>query len=335
MKALVTGGAGFIGSSLSRALLERGWTVRILDNLLTGFEENIPSDAEFVLGDLREPEAVRGACEGIDVVFHQGALRSVPRSVDDPSLSASCNITGTLNVLVAAEDAGVRRVVYASSSSVYGDVEEGLQREDMTPSPLSPYAVSKLAAEQYCRVWTHLKGLSTVSLRYFNVFGPGQHPDSKYAAVFPAFISALVGGRAPEVHWDGEQTRDFSYIGDVVNANILAGTVDAPGIDGAVLNIGGGEPKSVNQVLGAVSEALGRWIEPARTPKRSGDIRRTHADTTRARHLLGWAPEAVWEEAVARTVGWFLERTASPQSDGATTPSTAATASSREPTLSR
>lgn len=305
MKALVTGGAGFIGSTLARTLLSRGWDVRVVDNLLNGFQDNVPEDTEFILGDLRSPDVAQDACQGVDVVFHQAALRSVPRSVDDPLLSATCNVVATLNVLVAAKAAGVRRVVYASSSSVYGDVPSGLQREDMTPSPLSPYAVSKLAAEQYCRVWTRLRGLSTVSLRYFNVYGPGQHPESKYSAVFPAFVSALVEGREPEVHWDGEQTRDFTFVGDVVEANIIAGMRD--GIDGEVFNIAGGSPKSVNTLLQSVSDAVGRWIEPRRTPKRDGDIRRSHADTSRARELLGWTPRADWTTSVGQTVAWFLE----------------------------
>jgi len=316
VNALVTGGAGFIGSSLARALLDQGWNVRVFDNLLTGFEENLPDGATFVRGDLRDLDTVRPACEKIDVVFHQAALRSVPRSVDEPVLSESCNIAGTLNLLVAAEGAGVHRVVYASSSSVYGDVSEGLQSEDMTPSPLSPYAVSKLAAEQYCRVWTHLKGLSTVSLRYFNVFGPGQRPESKYAAVFPAFTSCLVESRAPEVHWDGEQSRDFTYIDDVVTANIAAATATTDGIDGAVLNVAGGRSRTINEVLASVSAAVGRWIEPVRLPKRSGDIRRTHADLRRTRELLNWTPAAEWDRSVERTVQWFVDRrsrsTASP-----------------------
>jgi nucleoside-diphosphate-sugar epimerase len=308
VNALVTGGAGFIGSALARALLDRGWAVRVLDNLLTGFEENVPAEAEFVRGDLRELDDVRRASEDVEVVFHQGALRSVPRSVDDPALSEACNIAGTLNVLVASEESGVRRVVYASSSSVYGDVPTELQREDMTPLPLSPYAVSKLSAEQYCRVWTHLKGLSTVSLRYFNVFGPGQRPESKYAAVFPAFVSALVDGRAPEVHWDGEQSRDFTYIDDVVSANLAAAVAERDDIDGAVLNVAGGQPKTVNEVLEAVASAVGRWIEPTRTPKRAGDIRRTHADLSAAKQLLGWTPSSRWGPAVESTVRWFKER---------------------------
>ena len=331
--ALVTGGAGFIGSAISRALLADGWRVRVLDNLLTGFEENIPEGATFVRADLRDPEGLAPSCAGVDVIFHQAALRSVPRSVDDPVLSESCNITGTLNLLVAAEEANVRRVVYASSSSVYGDVAEGRQHEAMTPSPLSPYAVSKLSAEQYCRVWTHLKGLSTVSLRYFNVFGPGQRPESKYAAVFPAFVAALVEGKAPEVHWDGEQSRDFSYIDDVVRANIAAATA-GPEADGAVINVAGGDPKTINEVLQEVSTAVGRWVDPIRTPKRAGDIRRTHADISAAKRLLGFEPQAVWEESVARTVAWFEERRAA-QTGTAAASETAATASSSRPTASR
>lgn len=305
MNALVTGGAGFIGSTLARALLERGWRVRVLDNFLASCEESVPPGAELLRGDLRNFDAVLSACRGVDVVFHQGALRSVARSVDNPLLTQECNVGGTLNVLVTAERTGVRRVVYASSSSVYGDVDGQLNREDMPPEPLSPYAASKLAGEYYCRVWTRLKGLSTVSLRYFNVFGPGQHPESKYAAVFPAFISALVAGTPPQLHWDGEQSRDFTYIDDVVRANVLAAEADA-GVDGAVLNIGGGQPKTVNEVLSSVARAVDRWIEPVKVPKRVGDVRHTHADITRAAQLLGWTPEVDWERAVESTVRWFL-----------------------------
>lgn len=303
-RALVTGGAGFIGSAIARAASDRGWSVRVLDNFLTGFEENVPESVELVRGDLRDLDAVRDAARGMDIVFHQAAVRSVPRSVDDPVLVEACNAMGTLHVLVASEEVGVRRVVYASSSSVYGDVGDAVDREDMTPSPLSPYAVTKLAGEQYCGVWTHLKGLSTVSLRYFNVFGPGQPAESKYAAVFPAFISALHEGRAPEVHWDGEQSRDFTFIDDVVRANILAAEADSS-VDGAVMNVGGGSSKTVNEALQAVSKAIGRWIDPVRLPKRAGDVRHTGADIRRARDLLGWEPRARWDEAVAETVQWF------------------------------
>jgi UDP-N-acetylglucosamine/UDP-N-acetyl-alpha-D-glucosaminouronate 4-epimerase len=306
VRALVTGGAGFIGSALSRALVEEGWQVRILDNFLTGFEENVPAEAELVRVDLRSADALRTACDGVDVVFHQAAVRSVPRSVDDPMLTETCNVVGTLNLLMAAEEANVRRVVYASSSSAYGDTQGAFNQEDMTPNPLSPYAVSKLAGEYYCRVWARLKGLSTVSLRYFNVFGPGQHPDSKYAAVFPAFISALAQRRPPEIHWDGEQSRDFTFVQDVVRANMLAAEA-GDNVSGQVINVGAGRAKSVNEVLSSVSEAIGHWVEPVRLPKRKGDVRHTHADITRAQELLGWEPEANWDEAVKAAVSWFLE----------------------------
>jgi nucleoside-diphosphate-sugar epimerase len=300
VNALVTGGGGFIGSAIVRRLAAEGHAVRVLDNFLTGSSDRVDPAAELIEGDLREPDVVEKACADIDVVFHQGALRSVPKSVDQPLLATECNVLGTLNVLVAAQNQSVRRVVYASSSSVYGDTEE-VQREDRMPNPRSPYAASKLAGEQYCQVWTRLHDLSTVSLRYFNVFGPGQNPESKYSAVFPAFVSALLAGRAPELHWDGEQTRDFTYIDDVVAANIAAAS-GGPALDGEVFNIAGGQPKTINEVLRAVSDAVGQWIEPTRTPRRPGDVRSTHADLTKAREVLGWVPAAQWETAVEATV---------------------------------
>ena len=302
----MTGGAGFIGSTIARALLLEGTPVRVFDNLIAGFREMVPDGAEFQLGDLRDPEAVAKACEGVDVVYHQAALRSVARSVDEPLVTEECNVMGTLNLLNAAEAARVRRVVYAASSSAYGETTEGINREDAVPNPLSPYAVSKLAGEYYCRLWTQLKGLSTVTLRYFNVFGPGQHPESKYAAVFPGLISALSAGRAPEVHWDGEQSRDFTFVQDVARANMLAAAADGR-VDGQMINIGAGRAKTVNEVLATISKAMGVWIEPVRTPKRQGDVRATLADITRARELLGWEPQADWDEAVGATVEWFTE----------------------------
>ena len=307
MKVLVTGGAGFIGSSLAAALVRDGHEVRILDNFSTGFRENVPDVAEVVEADLTQLDDVRAAVRGRELVFHQAAIRSVPRSVDDPLSSHEANATGTLNVLVAATDENVRRVVYASSSSVYGDPGAPMRREDMPSDPISPYGASKLAGELYCRVWTRVHGLPTVSLRYFNVFGPRQHPESKYAAVFPAFIAALIDGRAPEVHWDGEQTRDFTFIDDIVAANLRAAEA-GPEADGHVFNIGAGRPKSVNDVLRSVADALGTWVEPERSPMRTGDVRDTLADITRAREVLGWEPRAVWEDAVAATVDWFRTR---------------------------
>lgn len=304
MRALVTGGAGYIGSCIARALLEGGWEVRVFDNLLTGSEERVPQRVEFVRGDLREADAVAEVCRGIDVVFHQGAARSVERSMDDPVLSHACNATGTLHLLLGAQRAGVRRVVYASSSSIYGDAGEGVQREDQPPNPRSPYAASKLAGENYCRVWTAVHGLSTVSLRYFNVFGPGQPAESRYALVFPSFVAALVAGRPPELHWDGEQSRDFTAIDDVVRANLLAADADERA-DGEVINIAGGRPRTINEVLRAVSDAVGTWIEPRHEPKRPGDVRHTRADISKARELLGWEPGADWDETVRATVEWF------------------------------
>ncbi len=307
MKVLVTGGAGFIGSSIASALIREGGDVRILDNFSTGFRENVPAGAELIDGDLTALDDMRAAVKGVDLVFHQAAIRSVPKSVDDPVSSHEANATGTLNVLVAAADEKVRRVVYASSSSVYGDPAEPLRREDQTPEPVSPYGASKLAGEMYCRVWTRVHDLPTVSLRYFNVFGPRQHPESKYAAVFPAFISALSEGRPPEVHWDGEQTRDFTFIDDVVAANLRAAEA-GPAADGHTFNIGAGRAKSVNDVLRSVADALGTWIDPLRTPRRSGDVRHTLADIARARVVLGWEPRASWEDAVGATVEWFRGR---------------------------
>jgi nucleoside-diphosphate-sugar epimerase len=304
LKTLVTGGAGFIGSAIAKHLVAEGADVRVVDNLSTGFIENVPKGAEFLQVDLRNLDDARRACEDVEVVFHQGAIRSVPRSVDDPFLSNESNVSGTLNVLAAAGDAGVRRVIYASSSSVYGDREGEVNKEYMVPDPRSPYAVSKLAGEYYCRAWTHLGRVSTVSLRYFNVFGPGQHPESKYAAVFPAFISALLSDKAPEVHWDGEQSRDFSYIDDVVSANVLAAQADSR-VDGAIFNIGGGHPKTVHEVLKSVSDAVGKWIDPVYTEKRPGDVRHTRADISRANELLGWEPRADWDDSVRATVRWF------------------------------
>ncbi len=301
--SLVTGGGGFIGSSIAQRLLERGDEVVVFDNFITGQEDAVPRGTRLIRGDLRNQDDINQACEGVEVVYHQAALRSVPRSVDQPALAHECNVTGTLNLLIAAERSAVRRVVYASSSSAYGDVGDTINVETLPTDPQSPYAASKLAAELYCRVWSKLERISTVSLRYFNVFGPGQNPDSKYSAVFPAFISALMGGKAPEVHSDGEQSRDFTFIDDVVSANLHA--AEAVDADGAVINIASGRPKTVNEVLKAVSDELGIWIEPTYVAKRPGDVRATRADISRARELTGWEPKVPWNEAVKATVSSF------------------------------
>ena len=304
MRALVTGGAGFIGSAVARALLDRGDEVVVLDNLYTGNRSRLPDGVRFLQGDIRGPDAVLAACNGVEVVYHLGAMRSVLRSVDDPILTSECNVGGTINVLNGAVAAGARRVVFASSSSAYGESGESIQREDAYPKPISPYAASKLAGEFYCRAWTHLHGLSTVCLRYFNVFGPGQDAESRYSNVIPAFLEKLLRGEAPELHWDGEQSRDFTYIEDVVRATLAAGDADDR-VDGIVINVGGGQAKTINEVLRAVSDAAGVWIEPTRMGRRPGDMRRTHADISRARELLGWEPMMAWGEAIARTVEWF------------------------------
>jgi UDP-glucose 4-epimerase len=309
MRALVTGGAGFIGSVLANSLAERGDEVAVLDNLYTGRRDRLATSVRFIEADLRDGDAVTEACRGADVVFHLGAMRSVLRSVDDPVLTSQCNVGGTINVLNGAQASGARRVVFASSSSVYGDSTEELQREDALPRPISPYAASKLAGEHYCGAWNHLYGLSTVALRYFNVFGPGQDPESRYSNVIPAFLDALLQNRPPELHWDGEQIRDFTFIDDVIRATILAGEADER-VDGRVLNIGGGHARSIIDVLRTVSDAVGKWIEPVRLERRAGDMRRTRADISSARELLGWEPTVPWDDAITRTVEWFVSHRA-------------------------
>ena len=302
MRALVTGGAGFIGSNIATALLERGDEVTVFDNMSGGRSDAIPDGARFVDGDLRDPDALESVCD-VDLIFHQAAVRSVPRSLDEPRITHDSNVNGTVNLLLAAERFSVQRLVYASSSSVYGDVGEQRNVETMAPNPRSPYAASKLTGEYYCKVWAQLGRLPTTSLRYFNVFGPGQHPESKYSAVFPAFIAALKDGQPPTIYGDGEQSRDFTYIDDVVAANLLAAETVAA--DGLVMNVASGRPKSVNSVLKTVSDELGTWIDPVHDEPRVGDIRNSYADISLARSTLSWEPATEWEEAVRTTVGWF------------------------------
>ena len=302
MNALVTGGGGFIGSALARRLLARGDFVRVLDNLSTGRKENVPSDAELFVGDVRELSDVAAAVEGADIVFHQAALGSVPRSLAQPELVHACNATGTLNVLLAAEAASVRRVVYASSSSIYGGSSDQPNREGDAPNPLSPYAVSKLSGEMYVRTWSRLDRLSTVTLRYFNVFGPGQSAVSTYAAVFPAFISAVAEGKQPRIFGDGHQKRDFTFVEDVVSANLAAAEASGPEVEGQVFNIAGGQPRTVNEVLEAICEELDRPVDPVRLEARPGDVRDSSADIKKAASVLGWRPETGWGDAVSLTV---------------------------------
>jgi nucleoside-diphosphate-sugar epimerase len=310
-RVLVTGGAGFIGSHLVDRLLRDGHDVVVLDNLSTGRRENLAEAAdavEFVEGDIRDLDAIRAAIRGADVVYHQAALPSVPRSIEAPADSHAANATGTLNVLIAAREADVRRVVYASSSSVYGDTPTLPKREEMAPSPLSPYAVSKLAGELYCRVFHHVYGLETVALRYFNVFGPRQAPDSAYAAVIPLFIQKLLDGRVPRIFGDGEQTRSFAYVADVVDANVRAAVSE--GAAGRAINIAGKERISINDLDRALRDAVPAAPRgPADYgPPRPGDVRHSYADLSAAEELLGYSPRTSLAEGLRRTVEWLAER---------------------------
>ena len=300
---LVTGGAGFIGSNLAEALLRRGEKVRIFDDFSSGKHAHLAGFADQVEvheGDLRDLAAVRRAVAGVEGVYHQAALRSVPRSVDDPLATNDVNITGTLHLLMACREAGVRRVVAASSSSVYGANEELPKREDQPLLPVSPYAASKLGGEHYCRIFTHLYGLETVSLRYFNVFGPRQDPDSQYAAVVPLFIHAALEGTPLTVHGDGLQSRDFTYIDNVVAANLQA--MEAPGAAGEALNIACGARYTLLDIVRVIERELGVKATLRHTESRAGDVRHTLADIAKAKRLIGLAPAVDFEEGMARTV---------------------------------
>jgi UDP-glucose 4-epimerase len=308
-RVLVTGGAGFIGSHLTERLLHDGATVRVLDNFTTGSEENLsfssrfPGRLEVVRGDIRDLATLERAATGVETIFHQAALRSVPRSVADPLGANENNVTGTVNVFEAARRAGVPRVVYASSSSVYGDNPELPKREDQIPAPISPYAVSKAAGEQYGRVWARLYGVHTVGLRYFNVFGPRQDPASEYAAVIPRFILWGLRGEPLEVHGDGRQSRDFTYIDNVVQANLLA----ARGPDGAgeAFNVGCGERITLLAIVEKLEAILGRPLTRRHTDSRAGDVPHTLADVSKAKRMLGYVPVVGFDEGLARTVQYF------------------------------
>ena len=308
-KVLVTGGAGFIGSNLVRALLERGDEVRVLDNFATGNRENLAElehDVEMVEGELRSYERVHNAVRGVELVFHQGALPSVPRSIQDPLTTSAVTIEGTLNVLLAARDESVRRVVFASSSSVYGNGGTLPRSESQQPDPISPYAVAKLAAERYCVSFHRVYGLETVALRYFNVFGPRQDPNSQYAAVVPRFLAAVNDGRAVTIHGDGTQSRDFTYVANVVEANVLA--ADAADAGGHVLNVATGRQATVEGLADAVGEALGRPVEKEYLPSRTGDVRDSWADISAAGALLGYEPSVALDEGLRLTADALLSR---------------------------
>jgi nucleoside-diphosphate-sugar epimerase len=305
---LVTGGGGFIGSNLVRALLERGDTVRVLDNFSTGFRgnlEDLTDDVEMVEGDLRSYERVHAAVRGVEVVFHQGALPSVPRSVQDPLTTTAVNVEGTLNVLLAARDEGVRRVVSASSSSVYGNTGTLPRTEDQAPDPISPYAVAKLAAERFCTSFSRVYAMESISLRYFNVFGPRQDPNSQYAAVVPRFISAVAAGRPVTIHGDGEQSRDFTYVANVVAANLLA--ADAQDASGAILNIATGGSETVNSLADSIGRLLGKPVEKEHEPARAGDVHASWADISLARDTIGFEPTVAFEDGLQRTIASLLD----------------------------
>ena len=306
---LVTGGAGFIGSNIVEELVRRKQRVRVLDSFITGKRENLApfsGQIEIVKGDIRDKRALKRALKGIDYVIHQAALRSVPKSVDDPFTTNDINVFGTLNLLMEAKRAGVRRVVYASSSSVYGDAKTFPQRETDMVSPISPYGVSKLAAENYCVTFAKTFGLETVSLRYFNVFGPRQNPESKYSAVIPAFLFTMAKGGSPVVDWDGKQSRDFTYVANVVQANLRACT--AKNVSGEVFNVACGSTASVNDIVKELNKILHTNIKPKYAPKRKGDVRKTRADISKMKKLLGVRKIVGFEEGMKLTVDWFMNR---------------------------
>lgn len=303
---LVTGGAGFIGSHICERLLKDGHSVRVLDNFVSGKEANLESiggDVELIRSDIRDAQTVAEAMKGVDIVFHEAALGSVPRSVADPMTTHEVNITGTLNILLAARDAGVRRVVYASSSSVYGDTEVLPKHEKMMGQPLSPYALSKLAGEHYISIFNRVYGFEAVALRYFNIFGPRQDPESQYAAVIPRFVMALLEGRQPVIYGDGLQSRDFTYVENVVEANLLAS--EAEGAAGKAFNVACGGRYSLLDLLGKIKEILGSDIEPIHEAARAGDVRDSQASIEAAALSLGYRVTVDFDEGLRRTVEWY------------------------------
>lgn len=303
---MVTGAAGFIGSNICQRLLDKGYRVVGIDNFKTGSGKNIEGLLEndgfsFTEVDINDLDSLNSIMEGVDYVLHQAAIPSVPRSVDDPITSNQTNINGTLNVLVAARDRNVRKLVFASSSSIYGDSETLPKHEDMVPNPLSPYALNKLAGEYYCKLFTELYGLKTACLRYFNVFGPRQNPDSEYAAVIPKFITSIMNDIPPVIYGDGEQTRDFTFVEDVADANINAMLSDAVGN----FNIAGGRRVSLNQLVGIINELVGKDLEPTYESPRAGDVRHSLASVDKAKQGFGYEPRYTLEEGLRRTIEWF------------------------------
>jgi nucleoside-diphosphate-sugar epimerase len=308
---LVTGGAGFIGSHLVDALVRRGETVRVIDNFSTGNRDNLAHHRDNITifdVDIRELDGLRAPLEGVDYVLHQAALPSVPRSVADPLGTHQTCATGTLNLLIAARDAGVKRFVYAASSSAYGNIQGEFKVETMPTNPLSPYAVAKLIGEQYCRVFNQIYGLATVALRYFNVLGPRQDPNSPYSAVIPLFATHMLRGEAPTIYGDGEQSRDFTYIDNVVHGNLLACVADPAKVGGEVINVAGGDRISLLKLVQDINELLGTTITPTFAEPRAGDVKHSRADVTKAGQLLGYEQQVTFQEGLARTVAWFKEQ---------------------------
>lgn len=303
---LVTGGAGFIGSHIATALVERGDEVCVLDNLCTGSLENLSHLAgrfDFVKGDLLDEAALAEAIDGVEVVYHQAALASVPRSVAEPLATNAACVTGTLSVLNAARENGVRRVVYAGSSSAYGNQPNMSKRETDVPAPLSPYAAAKLAGESYCQAFASTYGLETVTIRYFNVFGPRQDPASEYSAVIPKFVTSMLAGERPTIFGDGTQSRDFTYVENIVEANLKA--ADAPGVSGRVMNVACGTQFSLLDLIDSINRVLGTQIEPIFDEPRAGDVRESLADITLARDLLGYEPAVSFDDGLARSIEYY------------------------------
>ncbi len=303
--ALVTGGGGFIGSHLTRALLKKGYNVTVIDTFATGRRSNladIKHDIKLIEVDIRDLEGIKPHFHGVDYVFHLAALPSVPRSIADPLSSHAVNITGTLNVLLAARDAEVKKTIYASSSSAYGNVAVEWKKEDLPAHPLSPYALTKFTAEEYCRIFASTYGLPTLSLRYFNVFGPYQDPASQYSAVIPKFITAMLDGRSPVINGDGTQSRDFTYVANNVHANILAAE---SAVSGEMLNIACGGSFSLNRVVLMINQALGTNIEPQYDHSRAGDVMHSKADIAKAKQLIGYQPIVDFEQGLKETIAWY------------------------------
>ncbi|HEY7195356.1 MAG TPA: SDR family oxidoreductase [Gemmatimonadales bacterium] len=307
---LVTGGAGFIGSHLSEELVRRGHRVRVADNFSSGKRANLAhvSGVEIVEGDIADPAFAKRAVEGCEFVLHQAAIPSVPRSVKDPVSSNRANIDGTLNVLIAARDAGVRRLVFAGSSSAYGDTPTLPKHEDMPTRPLSPYALQKVVGEEYLKMFTQLYGLETVTIRYFNVFGPRQDPSSPYSGVISVFATALLQNRSPKIFGDGGQTRDFTYVANVVDGVLRA--AETPGVSGEIINVATGGRVSLKQLFRAMRDLIGGSVEPTFAEARAGDVRDSQADISKARRLLGYEPTVEFEEGLRRTVEWYRSETA-------------------------